>query len=130
MEPLALCVGMEKAKQVRIGMLAAGMGVRLAEVLPCRQGLTLGVLCGVDPDCGRDRPGHVPGEMLVMAHFPPGLDDRFLRALRDSGCAVPLKAFLTPYNRFWPCDKLYRELQLEAAAFADRRGGAAQNGRG
>lgn len=120
MAAMILCVEMEAAKGMRVGLLAAAMGIQVRLAPRQRQGMTLGALCGLDP-AGEEKPGKVPGEMLVMAGFSDELMDRFLKALRESGCGVPLKAALTPYNRFWTCEQLYRELQKEAAALAAER---------
>lgn len=115
--PVILCVGMNEKKAFRIGMLCAGLGIAVKDVPPKRQGMRIGVLCGADPDTGKDLPGRVPGEMLVMAGFSDRLTDAFLAALRSAGCAVPLKAVMTPYNREWSCERLYRELAMEALSF-------------
>lgn len=119
MSPMILCVEMDPGKLMRVSLLASSLGIRTAEVKRDRQGMLLGALCGIDP-AGKEKAGKVPGEMLVMAHFPDALADRFLKALRESGCGVALKAMLTPYNRFWTCERLFRELTREAAAMGGK----------
>ena len=63
----------------------------------------------------------VEEEMLVLAFLPEATMDKLLRALRESGLTVRLKAVLTPTNMHWNCGQLYRELRGEAAAFAARK---------
>lgn len=61
----------------------------------------------------------IPDEMLVMAHFPPGLMDVFLLTARRMGAApVALKAVLTPTNARWNSLELYRELSAERDALS------------
>ena len=121
MGPMILCAGMDPGKLMRVSLAAASLGIRTSEVTRSRQGMLLGALCGMDP-AGEEKAGRVPGEMLVMAHFPDGLMDRFLKALREAGCGGTLKAVLTPYNRFWTCEQLYRELLREAAGLGRSKG--------
>ena len=55
--------------------------------------------------------------MAVMAFFPDKLIDELFQALRKNGVERPrLMAVLTPTNRSWTMERLYRELQKEYAA--------------
>ena len=110
---MLLCAGFDTGKLMRLSFLAASMGIEMKEVKKDQQGMTLGALCGLEPQANGRAPGGISREMLVMAFFPDGLMDRFLKALRDTGDAVALKAVLTPHNRAWTLEKLYREIQME-----------------
>ena len=115
MEPLIVCAGIDRGKLLRLSFLASALGIRVKAAEGREQGQTVGALCGVDPAVNGSS-GAIDGEMLVMAFFSDALMDRFLKALRDSGDTVALKAVLMPYNRAWRLDRLYRELKAEAAA--------------
>ena len=119
MQPLALCVHMEKSRVMRLSFLAMPLGIVLREVPESDWGQPIAALCGLEPRKSRAPAVQVPGEMMVMAHFPDALMDRWLLAIRQSGlAAVRLKAVLTPFNRGWHCGRLYAMLSQEAAAFA------------
>ncbi len=108
---------MEKSRLMRLSFLAMGLGIAVREVMEGDLGQTLGVLCGLDERKAPAPKAQVTEEMLVMAHFPGPLLDRFLLALRQSGMApVRLKAVLTPHNRGWTCGRLCAMLSREAAA--------------
>ena len=117
MQPMILCLGMDEGKMMRLSFLASSLGIAFKTPPADGAGWTLGMLCGLDPAAGRAEMAAIPGEMLVMANLTDGQMDRLLRTLRESGCSVPLKAVLTPYNRFWTPRQLYRELMKEAASF-------------
>lgn len=121
MAPLLLCAGMDAGKMMRLSFLASSMGIRIKEVQKARQGLTLGALCGLDAPKADTAAGEIPGEMLVMAFFSNDLMDAFLKALRETGDAVALKAVLTPHNRSWTLEKLYREIAAEHAMMNGRK---------
>ncbi len=114
MHPLLLCVEMDPGKRLRLSFLASSLGIGIQEVPRAQEGMTLGMLCGLDrPRIGKGaRP--VPGEMLVMAFLSEEQMDRLLKSMREDGCQVPLKAVLTPYNRHWTCGELYGALAEEA----------------
>ena len=119
MQPLALCVHMEKSRITRLSFLAMGLGILLREVPDADLGQPLGALCGLEPRIPSAPKIQVPEEMMVMAHFPDALMDRWLLAIRQSGLPpVRLKAALTPTNRAWHCGQLYAAISQEAAAFA------------
>ncbi len=119
MQPTVLCLGMEEGKKMRLSFLAASLGLAFRTAGAENGGATLGMLCGADP-AGCAVPGDIPGEMLVMAFLSDAQMDRLLRGMRESGCAVPLKAALTACNRFWTPRQLYHELVKEAAFFSGR----------
>jgi len=123
MEPLLLCVEMDPGKMLRLSFLASSLGIGVREVPRDRQGMTLGMLCGMDrPGIGKHAQT-APGEMLVMAFLRVEQMNRLLRGMRESGCTVPLKAVLTPSNRHWTCCQLYRELEQEAKRIKSGKAG-------
>ena len=59
----------------------------------------------------------LPGEMLVMAHFRPGLLEGMLQGWRAAHIPpVALKAMLTDTNAAWTGPALYAEIAKEHAA--------------
>ena len=115
MRPLVLIGQMEKGKAMRLSFLASSMGICVREIAPGEAGCTLGMLCGLDPL--QARAGVLSREMMVMAFFPEPLMDAWLKAMRNTGDTVALKAVLTPYNRLWTAQKLAGELLAEHRAF-------------
>lgn len=82
MEPLLLCVEMDPGKMLRLSFLASSLGIGVREVPRDRQGMTLGMLCGMDrPGIGKHAQT-APGEMLVMAFLREEQMDRLLRGMR------------------------------------------------
>lgn len=114
MEPLIVCAGMDRAREMRLSLIALSLGISMRTAGPDAWGQPLGALCGLDRRAA-GKAGKPLGEMLVMAFFDDGLMNRFLAALRQNGVRVPLKAVLTPHNRAWPLTRLYTELKTEAA---------------
>lgn len=119
-KPTLLCIGMDPAAVTRLSFPAMGMGVALQTVPREKWGQTLGALCGLDAPKPSCPPEHVGEGMLVMAFFGGALMDRWLKEMRACGVSAPLKAVLTPHNRFWTCGRLYLELSREAAYFRAR----------
>ena len=59
----------------------------------------------------------LPGEMLVLAHFRPGMLEGLLQGLRAAHVPpVALKAMLTDTNAAWTAPALYAEIAREHAA--------------
>ena len=59
----------------------------------------------------------LPGEMLVMAHFRPGMLEGMLQGFRAAHIPpVALKAMLTDTNATWTAPALYAEIAKEHAA--------------
>ena len=122
MQPLVLCIHMEKSRVMRMSFLALGLGISLREAPDSDLGQTLGALCGLERRKSGAPKVQVPEEMMVMAYFPDALMDRWLLAIRQSGLTpVRLKAVLTPHNRAWHCGQLYATISQEAASFAKRK---------
>ena len=115
MNPMVLCYNLqpEKLGRLRVLALRLGIGVRVAE--PEQFALPVGALAGVT-----ETPETVEavepfaGEMLVMAHFRPGMLDAFLNGFRQSRIpSVKLKAMLTETNAAWSAARLHREILAE-----------------
>lgn len=121
-------LGGERLRAVR--MAAMRFKIRVRPVSPEEYGLTLAeLLSGGDsaPSSGPAVP--FDGEMLVMAFFPPGMMDPFLRTLRSVGAGgIALKAMLTPSNAAWSSARLHDELSREREAL--RAGGHCAHGDG
>lgn len=117
MRPMLLCMEMDPGRMMRISLAAVTLGIGVKEVKPTEWGQTLGALCGLDSLKGRPPKAAVGTEMMVMAFFPDGLIEDFLRVIRRNGMEPPrLKAVLTPVNRLWNCGQLYAELMREDTA--------------
>ena len=112
---MVLCYNIrpEKLGRMRVLCLRLGIGVRVVEA--DKFALPVGVLAGV-----MDKPETVEAaepfsdEMLVMAHFRPGMLDAFLNGFRQSRIpSVKLKAMLTETNAAWSAARLHREILAE-----------------
>ena len=120
-EPLLLCVQLDPEHLTRLSFLAMGLGIRVRPVRQAEWGQPLGALCGLLPADPNAPTLQIPDAMLVMARFPEGLLDAFLRAYRASGLPpVPLKAVLTETNMRWHFGQLHAQLCQEAAYFANK----------
>ena len=115
MTPILLTWNLPAKKAAKARMLAMRSGVRVAAVETWQYLQPLGSFTG---DCGSmeafyDGPGF-SGEMLLLAHFPESLMNRFLQAMRTAGIPpVALKAVLTETNRDWNSLELYGQLSAE-----------------
>ena len=117
MKPLMLCARMEPGKLMRVSLIAGSLGITVKEVKEDQFGQRLETLCGLQPISPAAGKAQVSGEMAVMAFFPDKLIDELFQALRKNGVERPrLMAVLTPTNRSWTMERLYRELQKEYAA--------------
>ena len=74
-------------------------------------------LAGVLPRDAAAPAAPLPGEMLVMAHFRPGMLEGMLQGWRAAHIPpVALKAMLTDTNAAWTAPALYAEIAKEHAA--------------
>ena len=86
-------------------------------VCPADFGQPIGALAGVLPREPDAPAAPLPGEMLVMAHFRPGLLEGMLQGWRAAHIPpVALKAMLTDTNAAWTAPALYAEIAREHAA--------------
>ena len=115
MNPMVLCYNIlpEKLGRLRVLALRLGIGVRVVE--PEKFGLPVGALAGVmEPPETVEAAEPFADEMLVMAHFRPGMLDAFLNGFRQSRIPpVKLKAMLTETNAAWSAARLHREIRAE-----------------
>ena len=115
MNPMVLCYNLQPEKLGRLRVLALRLGIGVRVVEPDKFGIPVGALAGV-ADAPEDLPAAEPfsDEMLVMAHFRPGMLDAFLNSLRQSRIpSVKLKAMLTETNAAWSGARLHREIRAE-----------------
>ncbi len=65
------------------------------------------------------------GSLLVMCDFTEKQMNRLLFELRKQKVSVTFKAVLTPTNRNWTVQQMYREMERERAMYAARSEAAA-----
>ena len=115
MNPMVLCYNIRPEKLGRLRVLALRLGIGVRVVEPEKFGLPVGALAGVlnAPETVEEAEPF-SDEMLVMAHFRPGMLDEFLNGFRQSRIPpVKLKAMLTETNAGWSGARLHREIRAE-----------------
>ena len=116
--PIILTFQFPAKKLSRLRMAALRLGIRVRPVAVWEYLNSIGSFTG---DLGSfdsmyDGPSF-RDEMLVLAHFPDGLIDQFLHALRDAGLPpVACKAVLTEHNKGWNVLELHEQLRKEHEA--------------
>ena len=115
MNPMVLCYNLQPEKLGRLRVLALRLGIGVRVVEPEKFGLPVGALAGVlDAPETVEEAEPFSDEMLVMAHFRPGMLDAFLNGFRQSRIPpVKLKAMLTETNASWSAARLHREIRAE-----------------
>jgi hypothetical protein len=115
MNPMVLCYNLQPEKLGRLRVLALRLGIGVRVVEPEKFGLPVGALAGVmEPPETVEAAEPFADEMLVMAHFRPGMLDAFLNGFRQSRIPpVKLKAMLTETNAAWSAARLHREIRAE-----------------
>ena len=115
MNPMVLCYNLQPEKLGRLRVLALRLGIGVRVVEPEKFGLPVGALAGVmEPPETVEEAEPFSDEMLVMAHFRPGMLDAFLNGFRQSRIpSVKLKAMLTETNAGWSGARLHREIRAE-----------------
>ena len=115
MNPMVLCYNLQPEKLSRLRVLALRLGIGVRVVEPEKFGLPVGALAGVmEPPETVEEAESFSDEMLVMAHFRPGMLDAFLNGFRQSRIPpVKLKAMLTETNAAWSAARLHREIRAE-----------------
>ncbi len=119
-QPQLLCFCMDEGKLAKVRLCAMRYKIRVRVVTPEEETLALGALCGL-PAQEPIRHGETPvaEAMMVMALFPAGMLDAFLRLMRQMKVPpVALKAVLTKTNSAWDARALCAELMQERDAFA------------
>lgn len=115
MNPMVLCYNLQPEKLGRLRVLALRLGIGVRVVEPDKFGMPVGSLAGVTetPETLEEAEPFAD-EMLVMAHFRPGMLDAFLNGFRQSRIPpVKLKAMLTETNAAWSAARLHREIRAE-----------------
>lgn len=87
--------------------------------LPGKEGWTERVETLLDTPDTRGCDWEQPPLLLLSGLTDAELDD-LLAQLRGSGTVWPYKAVVTPHNRGWSLEKLYRELEREHRAMTGR----------
>ena len=115
MNPMVLCYNLQPEKLGRLRVLALRLGIGVRVVEPEKFGLPVGALAGVlDAPETVEEAEPFSDEMLVMAHFRPGMLDAFLNGFRQNRIpSVKLKAMLTETNAAWSAARLHREILAE-----------------
>ena len=115
MNPMVLCYNIRPEKLGRLRVLALRLGIGVRVVEPEQFALPVGALAGVLETPATVEPAEpFADEMLVMAHFRPGMLDAFLNGFRQSRIpSVKLKAMLTETNAAWSAARLHREIRAE-----------------
>ena len=115
MNPMVLCYNLQPEKLGRLRVLALRLGIGVRVVEPEQFALPVGALAGVTEPPETVEPAEpFTDEMLVMAHFRPGMLDAFLNGFRQSRIpSVKLKAMLTETNATWSAARLHREIRAE-----------------
>lgn len=130
MNPMVLCYNVQPEKLGRIRVLALRLGIRLHAAAPEEFALPVGALAGALP-MPRERPETAEpfsDEMMLMAHFRPGMLDAFLNGFRQSRIpSVKLKAMLTGTNATWNAAELHAAIleeheQMEAFRSPKKKG--------
>ena len=116
-QPLLLTYNLKPDTAAGLDMICRRLGIRVRTVGPEEYALPIGTLAGL-PMAGTsaDNPTPAPAfddEMLVMCLMLSDALDAFLKALREAGIRIPLKAVLTPVNVAWNSTALRAELARE-----------------
>ena len=115
MNPMVLCYNLRSEQIARLRVLCLRLGIALRIVEREDFALPIGVLAGVmvTPEAV-EAVEPFADEMLVMAHFRPGMLDAFLNGFRQSRIpSVKLKAMLTETNASWSAERLHHEIRAE-----------------
>ena len=82
MTPTLLAYQIDPKKLGKMQIVCLRLGIRVQAVDPADFGQTIGALAGVLPREPDAPAAPLPGEMLVMAHFRPGLLEGMLQGWR------------------------------------------------
>ena len=118
-QPVLLCYNLPQESYRKLRLAAMRLKIRVRAVKPWELTQTLEALAGSSQPLAQADPceGAFADEMLVMAYFPAGMGNAFLRLARQSGVpSIPLKAVLTPTNSQWDSITLHAEISKERAA--------------
>lgn len=119
MSATVLAYNLPTETQCALDRLCRQQGITLQAVPAIDQGKTVGALLGLPLPAAQigNRPGTVPGQMLVMSAFTGGTLEEFLNGFASAGVPpIPLKAVVTAHNLTWTGVELYAELDKEHRA--------------
>jgi len=112
-KPLLLTYNLKPGTTAGLEVICRNLGIRVREVSPGEYGLPIGALAGI-PMARTPVPAAVfDDEMLVMCHILSDELDALLKAMREGGVRIGLKAVLTPFNVAWNSADLHTELARE-----------------
>lgn len=118
-QPVLLCYNLPQESYRKLRLVAMRLKIRMRAVKPWELSQTLEALAGTSQPLDQTVPceGAFTDEMLVMAYFPAGMGNAFLRLARQSGVpSISLKAVLTPTNSQWDSITLHTEISKEREA--------------
>ena len=93
MTPTLLAYQIDPGKLGKMQVVCLRLGIRVQAVDPADFGQSIGALAGVLPRDAAAPAAPLPGEMLVMAHFRPGMLEGMLQGFRAAHIPpVALKA--------------------------------------
>lgn len=119
MPATVLAYNLPTRTQCALERLCRQQGITLQAVSDLDQGKTVGALLGLPLPAAQigNRPGTVPGEMLVLSAFTSQALEEFLNGFPAAGVPpIPLKAVVTAHNLTWTGVELYGELAKERRA--------------
>lgn len=118
-QPVLLCYNLPQESYRKLRLCAMRLKIRVRAVKPWELSEPLESLVATSQPLAQADPceGAFADEMLVMAYFPAGMGNAFLRLARQSGVlSIPLKAVLTPTNSQWSSLTLHEEISKEREA--------------
>lgn len=119
MSATVLAYNLPTDTQIALDRLCRQQGLSLQAVPAVDQGKTVGALLGLPLPAAQlgNRPGTVPGQMLVLSGFTGAVLEEFLNGFSEAGVPpIPLKAVVTAHNLTWTGVELYAELAKEHRA--------------
>ena len=123
--PLLLTYNLKPGTVAGLDRICQDLGIRVRRVDHNEYALPIGALAGIPVA----RPSNAEAaaappfddEMLVMCHILSDELDALLKAMREGGVRIGLKAVLTPVNVLWNSTDLHSELAREHASMQRRR---------
>ena len=111
-KPLLLSYNLKPGAEAGLEVICRNLGIHVRKVTPGEYGTPIGALAG------KPIPATAPtetfdDEMLVICHVLSDELDSLLKAMREAGVRIGLKAVLTPFNVAWNSMDLHTELSRE-----------------
>lgn len=119
--PLVALYGLDEGTQRgdTVRAVAQQLGIPARTIGTDELGLSVGAIAGIigSTKAGKPYAGAAPNvEFMLVSGLSNAQLDGLLATLREAGASVPLKAQVTPHNRFWPVHLLISEVAREHAA--------------